>query len=104
MPSYTFQHPKTSEVIEVLQSMTEKHEYFDKDGVEWSRVWDTSYQVGVITRELIQGKRKVSNIDGKSIPKSQMKDVNRNFKYQTTCNQLPDNPAYYNINAGTTNK
>ena len=99
MPLYTFQHPKTKEVIEINQSMTDKHVYTDEKGVEWNRVWDTSYQVGVITRELIQGKRKVSNVNGKSIPKSKMQEVNRNFKYQTTCNQLPDNPAYYNINA-----
>jgi hypothetical protein len=99
MPLYTFQHPKTKEVIEITQSMTEKHIYVDSEGVEWSRVWDNNYQVGVITRELIQGKRKISNVNGESIPKSKMKDVNRNFKYQTTCNQLPDNPAFYNIKA-----
>ena len=70
-----------------------------RKGSEWSRVWDANYQVGMITRELIQGNRTVCNIGGKSLPKSEMKVINRNFKYQSTCNQLPDNPAFYNINA-----
>ena len=98
MPTYAFKHPDTQEVVEVTQSMTEKHIYVDKNKLEWERIWEANYQVGVITRELIQGNRKVSNVNGKSIAKSKMKDINRNFKYQTTCNQLPDNPAYYNIN------
>jgi hypothetical protein len=39
MPLYTFQHPDTEEVIDVAQSMTEKHFYIDENGVEWRRVW-----------------------------------------------------------------
>ena len=39
MPLYTFQHPDTEEVIEVVQNMTEKHFYIDENGVEWKRVW-----------------------------------------------------------------
>ena len=92
MPLYTFQHPKTKEVIEVNQSMTDKHVYTDEKGVEWNRVWDTSYQVGVITRELIQGIRKVSNVNGKSIPvlKCKMLIETLNIKLH---NQLPGQPS-----------
>ena len=39
MPLYTFQHPDTEEVLDVVQSMTEKHFYIDENGVEWRRVW-----------------------------------------------------------------
>jgi len=90
MPAYTFQHPKTEEVIEVTQSMTDEHVYIDEKGVRWKRVWDTNFQVGVICQQQIQGIRKVSNIDGKSIPKSEMKSYNRNFKYEYSCRDVPD--------------
>ena len=39
MPLYTFQHPDTEEVLDVVQNMTEKHFYIDENGVEWRRVW-----------------------------------------------------------------
>ena len=39
MPLYTYENPKTGETIDVLQSMSEKHEYFDQDGLEWKRVF-----------------------------------------------------------------
>lgn len=39
MPCYLYRNPETDEVIEVFQKMTEKHEYFDEDGLEWKRVW-----------------------------------------------------------------
>ena len=51
MPTYAFQHPDTQVVIEVTQSMTEKHIYVDKNGLEWKRIWEANYQVGMITRE-----------------------------------------------------
>lgn len=39
MPIYSFEHPETGEVLEVVQRMTDKHAYFDEDGTEWRRVW-----------------------------------------------------------------
>lgn len=39
MPFYTYENPKTGETIDVLQSMSEKHEYFDQEGLEWKRVF-----------------------------------------------------------------
>ena len=39
MPLYVFQHPKTKETIEVLQSMKDDHVYTDENGVAWDRVW-----------------------------------------------------------------
>ena len=39
MATYTFQHPKTGETIEIVQPMNEKHVYVDQDGLEWTRVW-----------------------------------------------------------------
>ena len=38
MPIYLYQNRETLEIKEVLQSMTEKHEYFE-DGREWKRVF-----------------------------------------------------------------
>lgn len=39
MPFYTYINPETEEVIDVSQSIHEKHAYIDKDGVEWKRVF-----------------------------------------------------------------
>lgn len=38
MPLYIYAHPKTGETVEIIQRMTETHEYV-KDGVAWKRVW-----------------------------------------------------------------
>ena len=40
MPVYEYQHPKTGDIIEVIQSMKEDHVYFDKEGVEWMRIFN----------------------------------------------------------------
>ena len=39
MPTYLFKHPETEEVIEIIQSVKDKHEYVDDKGVTWDRVW-----------------------------------------------------------------
>ena len=39
MPVYLFKSPKTQEVIEVVQKMTESHVYVDEDGLEWQRIF-----------------------------------------------------------------
>lgn len=39
MPIYSFQNPETGEVIDVFQSMNEKHEFFNEVGLEYKRVY-----------------------------------------------------------------
>ena len=39
MPIYQFKNPETEEVIEVIQSMKDRHVHVDKDGLEWERVF-----------------------------------------------------------------
>lgn len=39
MPIYTYIHPDTEEMIDVVQSVHEKHIYIDKNGIEWKRVF-----------------------------------------------------------------
>ena len=39
MPIYTFEHPETGEIIDVIQPMNEKHEYVDKYGLKYNRVY-----------------------------------------------------------------
>lgn len=39
MPIYIYQHPKTKEIKEVLQSIDSKHEFIDKDNVKWNRIF-----------------------------------------------------------------
>jgi hypothetical protein len=39
MPIYTFEHPETGDIIEIIQSMNDKHEYFGEDGVKYKRVY-----------------------------------------------------------------
>lgn len=49
MPLYTFQHPETEEIIEVIQRMGDLHSYSDKKGVTWSRIF-TKPQTALNTR------------------------------------------------------
>jgi len=39
MPIYIFQNPQTKEVIEILQNMNENHEYFNEEGVKYTRLY-----------------------------------------------------------------
>ena len=39
MPLYEFQHPKTKEIIGVVQKMKDEHVFIDENGVEWDRVF-----------------------------------------------------------------
>ena len=39
MPLYTYEHPETSETIDIVQGMNDKHVYVDEKGVEWKRVF-----------------------------------------------------------------
>lgn len=41
MPTYIYEHPETKQQIELKQTMTDKHEYIDKHGVKWNRVFDS---------------------------------------------------------------
>jgi predicted nucleic acid-binding Zn ribbon protein len=39
MPIYLFQNPETEEIVEIVQSMNEKHSFFDEKGLEYKRVY-----------------------------------------------------------------
>lgn len=39
MPQYIYQNPKTKKVIEITQSIHDKHEYVDENGVKWNRIF-----------------------------------------------------------------
>jgi hypothetical protein len=45
MPLYIYQNPKTQEVKEIVQSIHDKHEYFE-NGIKWNRIF-TVPQVGI---------------------------------------------------------
>jgi hypothetical protein len=38
MPVYIYQHPKTGKIVEIVQRMTEAHEY-SENGVQFSRIF-----------------------------------------------------------------
>ncbi len=40
MPLYTYEHPETKEVIDIVQGMNEDHIYIDNNGIKWNRVWN----------------------------------------------------------------
>lgn len=48
MPIYLYQHPKTEEIIEIVQSVNDVHE-FSRDGVKWHRIF-TSPQLNKDTQ------------------------------------------------------
>ncbi len=39
MPLYVYEHPETSEQIEIVQGMNDEHEYTDPNGTKWRRVF-----------------------------------------------------------------
>lgn len=39
MPIYLFEHPESGEVREIEQSMSQAHEYVDKNGLKWNRIF-----------------------------------------------------------------
>jgi hypothetical protein len=39
MPEYLYQNPKTGKIISLIQSIHDKHEFFDKKGFKWNRVF-----------------------------------------------------------------
>jgi len=39
MPTYIYQHPQTQEVLEIVQRISDPHEYIDNQGVQWNRVF-----------------------------------------------------------------
>jgi hypothetical protein len=38
MPIYLYQHPKTKQIKEIIQSVHDKHEYIE-NGVKWDRIF-----------------------------------------------------------------
>lgn len=41
MPIYIYQNPKTKKIKEVVQSVYDKHEFIDRKGLKWDRVFTT---------------------------------------------------------------
>jgi len=39
MPLYTYEHPLTGEVRDIIQSMTDEHIFIDENGTKWNRVF-----------------------------------------------------------------
>ena len=51
-PQYIYEHPATSEIVEVFQKMNDVHKHFtEEDGeqIEWKRVW-TKPQMSIDTK------------------------------------------------------
>jgi hypothetical protein len=49
MPVYIYQNPKSKQVVELIQSINDTHEYTDESGLKWDRVY-TVPQVGIDTK------------------------------------------------------
>lgn len=49
MPVYIYQNPTTEEIVEIIQSVHDTHEYIDSNGIRWNRIF-TVPQVGVDTK------------------------------------------------------
>jgi len=39
MPQYLYQHPKNKKIIELVQSVHDKHEYIDSNDLKWNRIY-----------------------------------------------------------------
>ncbi len=64
MPIYLYKNPETGEVKEIIQTMSETHEYFE-DGLEWKRIFlspNASIDTKVVTDQ--QFMEKTGNMKG----------------------------------------
>ena len=43
MPRYIYKHPEKEEYVEVTQTMSEEHVFFDFTGLKWKRVFTVPY-------------------------------------------------------------
>jgi len=41
MPVYRYKHPKSGELVEIVQSMNDIHEYIDKNGIKYERQFES---------------------------------------------------------------
>ncbi len=69
MPQYLYKHPTEEKYVEVIQRMTEKHVFFDVDGLEWARVFTIPQAIISSTSEMDPFKisdhvRKTGNMKG----------------------------------------
>ena len=39
MPTYIYKNPNTNEIIELVQSVHDKHEYIDSNNIKWIRIF-----------------------------------------------------------------
>ena len=67
MPVYTCQHPKTEELVEVVQRMKEAHEYTDDNGVQWKRVFtvpqaNADVNIDPYSAQAFNDKNRLSNV------------------------------------------
>ena len=49
MPIYSFRHPRTNEIREIVQPILSSHQYFGDDGTEWIREFDLP-EIGIDTK------------------------------------------------------
>lgn len=71
MPQYSYANPKTGKVVEVIQRMSEVHEYIDDKGVKWNRVY--SIPQGVVKDKSPTNAKEFSSYVGRR--KGNMADV-----------------------------
>jgi len=39
MPEYLYEHPTNGKTISIVQGINDKHEYIDKNGLKWNRIF-----------------------------------------------------------------
>ena len=75
MPIYTFQHPKSGKVVEVIQRMSEPHVYVDAKNVTWIRIFSNPQVAFNTILSATDSKTFVEKTRGKNYSLGQMWDL-----------------------------
>ena len=105
MPVYIYINPETEETIELVQSVKDKHEYIDKNGKKWNRVF-TAPEINTQNKltafssekefiETTKNKRgTIGDLWDQSKELSEKRKINKIFRQKDTSNLWPINNSF----------
>lgn len=75
MPVYLYENPETKEVVEVLQKVSDKHEYIDEKGISYTRVWTPPQVTASLGIDAFSSKAFVEKTRGKNLSVGDLWDM-----------------------------
>jgi predicted nucleic acid-binding Zn ribbon protein len=78
MPLYTYLHPETEELIDVVQRMKDVHIYVDSEGTEWKRVFTpANFSVDGNLNSISSSREFVEKTKDKNYSQGDLQDISK---------------------------